>query len=307
MENLLSLAFDNLSSYDGAKIRKGLRQVEGLLANICLSRGDSSSKERRASVAKDGGQSPGASSPTPGPKNLADLADDPAFYEFFKLQEGFEWNVAVRLVNTLDRLLAKGGDGSNDLLILNALDLMQGVMLLHPPSKALFSREMYMNLLLDLIEPDFCPAIQSATLLTLVTALIDTPQNTRTFENLDGLLAVTSLFRSRDTSRDVKLKLIEFLYFYLMPETPSIPSTAQSDVGPGPFQRSPSKLANKASTSGGGGGGGGRDENGRPRSAGDGVTRSQEEKQALLGRHLNSVEELVKDLRQNTPFNGVVS
>ncbi|KAI0878121.1 putative cell division control protein [Hypoxylon argillaceum] len=298
MENLLSLAFDNLSSYDGVKIRKGLRQVEGLLANICLSRQETS-RDRRASIAKDPGQE--QESP-PETKNLSELTEDPAFYEFFKLQEGFEWNVAVRLVNTLDRLLAKGGDGSNDLLILKALDLMQGVMLLHPPSKALFSREMYMNLLLDLIEPDFCPAIQSATLLTLVTALIDTPQNTRTFESLDGLLAVTSLFRSRSTSRDVKLKLIEFLYFYLMPETPSIPSAAARDSMPGLLQRSPSKLAKAFSTSGAN-----KDENGRPRSAGEGITRSQEEKQALLGRHLNSVEELVKDLRQNTLFNGVVS
>ncbi|KAI3325982.1 putative cell division control protein [Xylariaceae sp. AK1471] len=299
MENLLSLAFDNLSSYDGGKIRKGLRQVEGLLANICLSRQETS-KDRRASMARDPGQE--QESP-PTTKNLTELADDPAFYEFFKLQEGFEWNVAVRLVNTLDRLLAKGSDGSNDLLILNALDLMQGVMLLHPPSKALFSREMYMNLLLDLIEPDFCPAIQSATLLTLVTALIDTPQNTRTFENLDGLLAVTSLFRSRSTSRDVKLKLIEFLYFYLMPETPSIPSAMPRDSLPGLLQRSPSKLAKAFSSASGGS----KDENGRPRSAGGCATRSQEEKQALLGRHLNSVEELVKDLRQNTLFGGVVS
>ncbi|KAK5632269.1 hypothetical protein RRF57_007983 [Xylaria bambusicola] len=297
MENLLSLAFDNLSSYDNGKIRKGLRQVEGLLANICLSRQETS-RDRRASVARDPGQE--QESP-PNYKTLTELADDPAFYEFFKLQEGFEWNVAVRLVNTLDRLLAKGGDGSNDLLILNALDLIQGVMLLHPPSKALFSREMYMNLLLDLIEPDFCPAIQSATLLTLVTALIDTPQNTRTFESLDGLLAVTSLFRSRGTSRDVKLKLIEFLYFYLMPETPSIPSAAPRDSMPGLLQRSPSKLAKAFSNAGS------RDGDGRPRSAGESSTRTQEEKQALLGRHLNSVEELVKDLRQNTLFNGVVS
>lgn len=157
------------------------------------------------------------------------------------------------------------------------------------------------QLLLDLIEPDFCPAIQSATLLTLVTALIDTPQNTRTFESLDGLLAVTSLFRSRGTSRDVKLKLIEFLYFYLMPETPSIPSAANRDSMPGLLQRSPSKLVKAFSNAGG------RDESGRPRSAGESATRSQEEKQALLGRHLNSVEELVKDLRQNTLFNGAVS
>lgn len=137
MENLLSLAFDNLSSYDGPKIRKGLRQVEGLLANICLSSKPRSPKAGRDDSSDD--------STAPPPKSLKELADDAAFCEFFKLQEGFEWNVALRLVNTLDRLLAKGGDGQNDMLILSALDLIQGIMLLHPPSKTLFSREMYMN------------------------------------------------------------------------------------------------------------------------------------------------------------------
>ncbi|KAI1476807.1 hypothetical protein K445DRAFT_74460 [Daldinia sp. EC12] len=298
MENLLSLAFDNLSSYDGPKIRKGLRQVEGLLANICLSR--SQSKERRGSVVSQQDEQ----EPLP-PKTLEEITDDPAFYEFFKLQEGFEWNVAMRLVNTLDRLLARGGDGSNDLLILSALDLVQGVMLLHPPSKALFSREMHMNILLDLLEPDFCPAIQSATIVTLVTALIDAPRNTRTFEALDGLLTITSLFRNRCTSRDVKLKLVEFLYFYLMPEVPSIPSARaiQDPAVPPLLQRSPSKLAKAFAFTGVGKGAA---DGARPRSAGDGETRTQEEKQALLGRHLSSVQELVEDLRQNTPFGGVV-
>ncbi|KAI0851361.1 cell division control 14, SIN component [Daldinia vernicosa] len=299
MENLLSLAFDNLSSYDSLKIRKGLRQVEGLLANICLSR--SQGKERRGSVIT---QQQDEQEPLP-PKTLDEITDDPAFYEFFKLQEGFEWNVAMRLVNTLDRLLARGSDGSNDLLILSALDLVQGVLLLHPPSKAIFSREMHMNLLLDLLEPDVCPAIQSATVVTLVTALVDAPRNTRTFEALDGLLTITSLFRNRCTSRDVKLKLVEFLYFYLMPEVPSIPSArAAQDLGVPPLlQRSPSKLAKAFAFTGAGKGAA---DGARPKSAEDGETRSQEEKQALLGRHLSSVQELVEDLRQNTPFGGVV-
>lgn len=86
---------------------------------------------------------PGASPPTR--KQLSDLKDDPAFREFFKLQEGFEWNVAMRLVNCLDRLLGKSNDGQNDLLILANLDLIQGILLLHPPSRSLFSREIYMN------------------------------------------------------------------------------------------------------------------------------------------------------------------
>ncbi|OAR00553.1 hypothetical protein LLEC1_07019, partial [Akanthomyces lecanii] len=226
MENLLSLAFDNLSSYDGPKVRKGLRQVEGLLAQICLSSGRDGGRGRSPGGEDTVDEDANDASMSPSRKDLGQLSDDPAFREFFKLQEGFEWNVGLRLISTLDRLMAKGSDGQNDLLILSALDLLQGAMLLHPPSKGLFQREQNMNLLLDLLEPFNCPAIQSATLLTLVVALIDVPGNTRVFEGLDGLLTVTSLFKSRSTSREVKLKLVEFLYFYLMPETPSIPRVA---------------------------------------------------------------------------------
>ncbi|RDA93599.1 hypothetical protein CP533_6135 [Ophiocordyceps camponoti-saundersi (nom. inval.)] len=289
METLLSLAFDNLSSYDGPKVRKGLRQIEGLLAQICLSDSDGQPQTQQRQQQQQ----------SPPPKDLCRLSHDPAFREFFKLQEGFEWNVALRLIGTLDRLMAKGSDGQNDILILSALDLVQGLLLLHPPSKSLFAREQNMNLLLDLLEPFNCPAIQSATLLTLVVALLDAPTNTRTFEALDGLLTVTSLFKSRSTTREVKLKLVEFLYCYLMPETPSIPRADQRDSVPAMMQRSPSKLVGAFAA--------------QPKrkktvsSTETTMTLTTEEKQGLLSRHLSSVEDLVKDLRNSAPFGGVVA
>ncbi|KAM0664039.1 hypothetical protein MY8738_009524 [Beauveria namnaoensis] len=304
MENLLSLAFDNLSSYDGPKVRKGLRQVEGLLAQICLSSasrdGSKPDQDTTGMTGVDTEDNATTSPPPPPRKDLGRLSQDPAFREFFKLQEGFEWNVGLRLISTLDRLMAKGSDGQNDLLILSALDLLQGAMLLHPPSKGLFQREQNMNLLLDLLEPFNCPAIQSATLLTLVVALIEMPKNTRVFEGLDGLLTVTSLFKSRSTSREVKLKLVEFLYFYLMPETPSIPRADRRDSLPDMLQRSPSKLASAF----GGGDAAAAHKRGRGETGG---TLSTSEKQQLLSRHLSNVEDLVKDLRTCAPFGGVVA
>ncbi|KAM3518691.1 hypothetical protein NHJ13051_008014 [Beauveria bassiana] len=304
MENLLSLAFDNLSSYDGPKVRKGLRQVEGLLAQICLSSasrdGSKPDQDTTRMTGVDSEDDATTSPPPPPRKDLGRLSQDPAFREFFKLQEGFEWNIGLRLISTLDRLMAKGSDGQNDLLILSALDLLQGAMLLHPPSKGLFQREQNMNLLLDLLEPFNCPAIQSATLLTLVVALIEMPKNTRVFEGLDGLLTVTSLFKSRSTSREVKLKLVEFLYFYLMPETPSIPRADRRDSLPDMLQRSPSKLASAF----GGGDAAAAHKRGRGETGG---TLSTSEKQQLLSRHLSNVEDLVKDLRTCAPFGGVVA
>ena len=87
METLLSLSFDYLSSYDFVKIRKGLRQLEGLLAQICLSR-SAAAVDRRQSIIAPGAACASKSAP----RDLASLSDDPAFREFFKLQEGFEYN-----------------------------------------------------------------------------------------------------------------------------------------------------------------------------------------------------------------------
>lgn len=133
MESLLSLSFDYLSSSDGVKIKKGLRQLEGLLAQICLSqRSGLSAAERRRSMISMGEYEDQDQDQSP--KDLASLVDDPAFREFFKLQEGFEWNgmklfsrhlfpeepsfiaiankivcaVAIRLISCLERLLGKG-------------------------------------------------------------------------------------------------------------------------------------------------------------------------------------------------------
>lgn len=95
----------------------------------------------------------------------------------------------------------------------------------------------------------------------------------------------------------MKLKLIEFLYFYLMPEAPttttmtsvSAPATAVGGL------RSPSK-AGGSTVNGAGMDGAWEKEN----------TRSTEEKQRLLGRYLPNVEDLVDDLRDNAPFGGRV-
>lgn len=206
--------------------------------------------------------------------------------------------MSLRLVSCLEHLLGRGSNGANDLLIVSTLDLIQGTLLLHPPSRALFAREIYMNLLLDLLEPGNCPAIQSSTLLTLVTALLDNPANTRTFEELDGLLTVTSLFKLRATSREVKLKLVEFLYFYLMPEIPPTQTSHPSSAPVSPLHRSPSKAAGAARRNVTGADGG-RDHK-------DKSVRTTDEKQALLGRYLNNVEDLVEDLKETSPFGGKV-
>lgn len=198
-------------------------------------------------------------------------------------------SVATRLIETLDRLLGLGNGTDINLLIASALDLLQGTLLLHPPSRSLFKRERNMNLLLDLLDPLSSPTILQTTLHVLVCALLDQPHNTRVFENVDGIVTLTSLFKSKQTPQELRLKVIEVLYFYLMPERmeDARPVTATRDGAGQMLQRSPCKTTRSASSGD---------------SDMDGETRTTEEKQALLSRHLNNVEDLVHDLREQRPF-----
>jgi hypothetical protein len=199
--------------------------------------------------------------------------------------------------------MGMGNPSQTDLLIVSALELLQGVLLLHPPSRSLFSREVYMNLLLDLLDSSNPPKIQSQALLVLVTALLDCPRNTRTFEDIDGLLTVTSLFKSRGTSKDVKMRTLEFLYFYLMPEAAVI-SAVTSAPNTAVLQRRPSKLNNAFA-------GHARTHSGDPGGEMDvdeeTTTKPMAEKQRLLGRYLNNVDELVQDLQESAPFGVAVA
>lgn len=89
MESLLGLSFDNLSSRDSTRVHKGLRQIDGLLAQVCLSTTKLSPHKRTQS---DGRRQHAACKP------LRDLRKDAAFREFFRLQEGFQWNGIVTLL-----------------------------------------------------------------------------------------------------------------------------------------------------------------------------------------------------------------
>ena len=157
-----------------------------------------------------------------------------------------------------------------------------------------------LQLFLDLLDPSNCPAIQSSTIMALVTSLLDQPQNARTFEAIDGLLVVTSLFKSRSTSREVKLKLVEFFYFYLMPETPaqkiatSTSATNTAILG-GRGKELIAAFDRRRETVNG------------PEAAktANGDTRTTEEKQNLLGKHLSNVQDLVEDLKEGGGVFGV--
>lgn len=141
-----------------------------------------------------------------------------------------------------------------------------------------------MSLLLDLLDPTAAPTVVRPALLLLVAALLGRPRNARVFERADGLATVAALFRAREASREVRMQALEFFYFYLMPEAPEGVVVGQRGrrVGAG-------RVASDASVS----------------DAGEaGIVRSTAEKQALLGKYVPNVQELVDDLAEAGPFGG---
>ena len=147
------------------------------------------------------------------------------------------------------------------------------------------------QIFLDLLDPSNCPAIQSSTLLALVTSFLDHPQNVRTFEACDGLLVITSLFKTRATSKEVKMRLVEVLYFYLMPEMPPSRISASATntavlggrgrelVAAFDRRRETVNVADSGTKSGV-------------------KTKTTEEKQHLLGKYLSNVNDFVEDLKE---------
>lgn len=209
--------------------------------------------------------------------------------------------VVSRLIATLERLLGMPGSSENDIVILSALELLQGMLLLHPPSRSLFSREIYLNVLLDLLDSANPPALQSQTLLVLLTVLLECPRNARTFENMEGLLTVASLLKSRGTAKDVRVRAMEFLSFYLMPEAAPAREEDREDLDTATVQRIPVKtaagLVTHSRTH--------SNESGSSMDVDDelGMTRTTAEKKAYLERWLGNVDWLVQDLPGGVPLN----
>ncbi|BFZ61651.1 hypothetical protein YB2330_002724 [Saitoella coloradoensis] len=261
MEGLLSAAFDRkLSSYDPAHIHGGLKQLDTLLAKLCLG------PDKESAI----------------PTSFS----DPAIRAFLMLQDSFQYNATAILLQTTNHLLSHPLNPHTSLLLLFTLSTLQGLLLLHPPSRRLFSRESNMNTLLDLLELEVSSEdggggdmsegrLECAVVQTLVCVMVDEWDNVRLFERLGGLATVTGLFRRSTTPHVVKLKILEFLYFYLIDETsPRLQSVGSVDVW-------------TSSCAGGGE---------------LGVRRTTEEKEEMLGEYLQNVDGLVSDLRELKPF-----
>ncbi|KAK8849821.1 hypothetical protein IAR55_005157 [Kwoniella newhampshirensis] len=62
----------------------------------------------------------------------------------------------------------------------------------------------------------------------LFCVLVDSPETARRFEKLSGLEAIVRVLKGTGVTKDVRMKCIEFLYFYLLPEQTDQPRVVSS-------------------------------------------------------------------------------
>ncbi|KAF7335250.1 Carbamoyl-phosphate synthase [Mycena sanguinolenta] len=129
-----------------------------------------------------------------------------------------------------------------------ALSIIQGVCLTHAPTKIFLGRRYALEVLLDLFissrhlsstpfagtttntNNNNSPAkpvpgaplpLASVILDTLLCVLVDSSPALRVFESCHGVHAVVKILKRAGTPREVRMKCLEFLYFYLLDETTS--------------------------------------------------------------------------------------
>ncbi|EMD40396.1 hypothetical protein CERSUDRAFT_91116 [Gelatoporia subvermispora B] len=132
-----------------------------------------------------------------------------------------------------------------------ALSLIQGVVLMHATSKEYLGRRYALQILLDLMlasrhlsttpssppsatstppspsrrlsrtrsQSSFPLPLASAILDTLLCVLVDSSPALRVFEETKGVQTVVRILKRAGTPREVRMKCLEFLYFYLLDET----------------------------------------------------------------------------------------
>ncbi|GJJ07224.1 hypothetical protein Clacol_001424 [Clathrus columnatus] len=181
--------------------------------------------------------------------------------EFIKLQENFECNVASRLmyhitalspllqqaVNTMNNNSGSDEEASSICrVITQSLQVVQGLALLHSPSKQYLGKRWCIELFVDLLSiarhlsplplanstqintntntrSTCAPSLASTTIDTLLCILVDSPSTLRIFEQVDGIEVVVKTLKRAGVARDIRIKCLEFLYFYLIDETEGVP------------------------------------------------------------------------------------
>lgn len=155
----------------------------------------------------------------------------PSLAHFVALQDSFQYNLASRLLGVYRMANSQPVSLDEMLELLQMTNrLLQGLLLIHPESRRLFSTPSNMNCVLQYVSRTDLPTPLIVLFVsTLIHILLKSSQNMRQFENLQGctaiiqhlhLLSLTAAPQDHLQQEEVNFKTIEFLLFYFIDESP---------------------------------------------------------------------------------------
>lgn len=163
------------------------------------------------------------------------------FKIFNELQNDINYNICNQLLKLIIRIENFEIDNKIikkkeiDELMIKILQILQGILLIHPNSRNIFKGKFNIKLLINLLNPksDFKPnfIIIIETVLLLVSLFIRNCENLRNFEELNGIKLICELIKGDyenitqtgdenqlNNWQNIRIKSLEFLFFYLIPE-----------------------------------------------------------------------------------------
>ncbi|KZW04169.1 hypothetical protein EXIGLDRAFT_758467 [Exidia glandulosa HHB12029] len=210
-----------------------------------------------------------------------DGADPSRLSTFLELQDAFDCNIASRLLPFIAQALpvlraqaVDEGDGASDedyglyCCVAQSMSLLQGLALLHSATKSFLSKKWVIEVFLALLacpqlrpstpvpasptksptkssasSRDAPPPLAIAVVDTLLCVLVDAPLAIRAFEEVNGLEVIVKTLKRAGVPRDIRMKCLEFLYWYLLPE--DAPPTRSAS---GPAPSAPSSPTKRTAT-----------------------------------------------------------
>lgn len=156
---------------------------------------------------------------------------DTRLAEFCAAQDNFQLNLASALLAAYATL---SGPEPAERQILVANRQLQGLLLVHPPSRNVFGRRGAMNIMLAFLDPRhplYLVAICISCVSLFIHILIKNTANMRMFEECGGPLRIIHYLQHTpqpgplgEPDQTLRFKVIEFLIFYLGDETELGPS-----------------------------------------------------------------------------------
>ncbi|ODV95455.1 hypothetical protein PACTADRAFT_50175 [Pachysolen tannophilus NRRL Y-2460] len=238
-------ALDGISHFESrGSVHNGLKKIDALITQLCVLENRAKLKDYDEALLTGNGKdkmmtassitTTSTSTSTRTHRNISYTSSnkpfikkwkvptvkDAVFGEFLLSQDEFQYNITSSLIALMLRVsLNREEFNIEDMILTNKI--LQGVLLLHPNSRKLFKRGNNLKLLLDYLNNynNYPEELIIMVIQSLVCILVRNVPTLRFFEKLDGPKLICKIFIEHSASKKLRFKSLEFLFFYLIPET----------------------------------------------------------------------------------------